>query len=93
MAPDIVGVALLAMAALFNLMDGMQVVALGLLRGVQDTGVPMILAAIRLPVGATLGFALGWGAIGVWLGLVVGLTSAAALLMRRYWGRSARLGL
>lgn len=93
-----VGVALLAMAALFNLMDGMQVVALGLLRGVQDTGVPMILAAISywlvgLPVGATLGFALGWGAVGVWLGLVVGLASAAALLMRRFWGRSARLGL
>jgi MATE family multidrug resistance protein len=92
-----VGVALLAMAALFNLMDGAQVIALGLLRGVQDTMVPMIIAALSywavgLPVSYLLGFVFGLGAAGVWLGLVVGLGLAAILLMWRFWKRSVRIG-
>jgi MATE family multidrug resistance protein len=92
-----VGVALLAMAALFNLMDGAQVIALGLLRGVQDTTVPMIIAAISywvvgMPVSFVLGFVFGLGAVGVWLGLVVGLGLAAILLMWRFWRRSVRIG-
>ena len=93
-----VGVALLAMAALFTLMDGAQVIALGLLRGVQDTTVPMIHAAISywlvgMPVSYVLGFVLGLGAVGVWLGLVAGLAVAAVLLMWRFWTRSVRIGL
>jgi len=92
-----VGVALLAMAALFNLMDGAQVIALGLLRGVQDTTVPMIIAGISywvvgMPVSFVLGFVFGLGAVGVWLGLVVGLGLAAILLMWRFWRRSVRIG-
>lgn len=92
-----VGVSLLAMAALFNLMDGAQVIALGLLRGVQDTTVPMIHAAISywlvgMPVSLVLGFSLELGAVGVWLGLVAGLAFAAFLLMWRFWGRSVRIG-
>lgn len=91
-----VGVTLLAMAALFNLMDGAQVIALGLLRGVQDTAVPMMMAAVSywvvgIPVSYLLGFGLGLGAGGVWLGLVVGLAFAATLLMWRFWGRSVRI--
>lgn len=93
-----VGVSLLALAALFNMMDGAQVVALGLLRGVQDTTVPMIHAAISywligLPASYVLGFVLGLDEVGVWLGLVIGLAVAAALLMWRFWGRSVRIGL
>jgi len=93
-----VGVALLAMAALFTLMDGAQVIALGLLRGVQDTTVPMIHAAVSywlvgMPVSYVLGFSLGFGAVGVWLGLVAGLAVAAVLLMWRFWSRSVRIGL
>ena len=93
-----VGVALLAMAALFNLMDGAQVIALGLLRGVQDTTVPMIHAAVSywvvgMPVSFVLGFVVGLGAVGVWLGLVAGLAFAAILLMWRFWTRSVRIGL
>ena len=84
------GIVLLALAALFQLVDGAQVVALGLLRGVQDTTVPMILAAVSywvigIPVSYGFGFVLGWGAAGVWLGLVVGLVFAAAFLMYRFW--------
>lgn len=85
------GVALLYMAALFQIVDGAQVMALGLLRGVKDTRAPMIIAAISywiigVPCGYVLGFSLGWGGVGVWLGLVVGLTAASILLMWRFWG-------
>jgi multidrug resistance protein, MATE family len=91
-----VGISLLAVAALFNLVDGLQVVALGLLRGVQDTTVPMIHATISywvigLPVSYILGFTLGMAQVGVWLGLVVGLLFAAGLLMWRFWGRSVNI--
>ena len=86
------GVGLLAMAALFQLMDGAQVMALGLLRGVQDTRVPMIYAAVAywivgMPISYLLGFPLGMEGIGIWLGLVIGLAVAAVLLMVRFWGR------
>lgn len=88
-----IGTALVAMAALFQLADGGQVIAHGLLRGVQDTRVPMIISAISYwPVGITsgylFGFPLGYGAIGIWAGLVLGLFVAQALLMYRFWGRT-----
>jgi MATE family multidrug resistance protein len=84
------GVTLLAVAALFQLADGMQVVALGLLRGVQDTRVPMWLAAVSywligIPCSYVLAFPLGFGGVGLWFGLVVGLVCAAASLMWRFW--------
>ncbi|WP_423207335.1 MATE family efflux transporter [Paracoccus yeei] len=86
---------LLFYAGLFQLMDAMQVIGLGLLRGVQDTRVPMILAAISywvvgMPVAYALAFVLGLGPAGLWLGLVVGLSFAAVLLMRRFWRGFAR---
>ena len=84
------GVVLLALAALFQLMDGAQVVALGLLRGVQDAKVPMVLAAISywgigMPVSYVLGYVMGWEGVGIWLGLVIGLACAGVALMYRYW--------
>ncbi len=84
------GVVLLAVAALFQLADGMQVMALGLLRGVQDTRVPMGLAAVSywligIPCGYALAFPLGLGGVGLWLGLVAGLVCAAVSLMWRFW--------
>lgn len=85
-----IGVGLLAMAAAFQTVDGMQVIALGLLRGVQDTTVPMIYAGlsylgIGIPSSYVLGFVLGWGGVGVWLGLVIGLACASVLLFARFW--------
>jgi Na+-driven multidrug efflux pump len=88
---------LLVLAGLFQLADGAQVMALGLLRGVQDTRVPMILAALAywaagIPASCLLGFTLGWGAPGIWSGLVLGLVIAGALLMWRFWTKSVRIG-
>ncbi|WP_411974776.1 MATE family efflux transporter [Sulfitobacter faviae] len=86
-----IGTGLLVMAALFQLVDGAQVVALGLLRGVQDTKVPMVMAAVSywivgMPCSYLLGFALGFGAMGIWAGLVAGLAVAGLLLNARFWG-------
>jgi MATE family multidrug resistance protein len=91
------GITLLALAALFQLADAMQVMALGLLRGVQDTKVPMVLAAVSywgigMPSSYVLAFVLGWGAVGIWLGLVVGLAVAASSLMWRFWAGYRRAG-
>ena len=90
-----VGVTLLAMGALFQMADATQVMALGLLRGIKDTRGPMVIAAISywligIPTSYVLAFRLGYGAVGLWSGLVIGLTVAAALLMTRFWTRAPR---
>nr|WP_227445977.1 MATE family efflux transporter [Cognatishimia sp. F0-27] len=85
-----VGRGLLAMAALFQLVDAAQVVHIGLLRGLQDTRVPMVLAALAywglgMPAAYLLGFPLGMEGVGVWFGLSLGLAVAALLLGWRFW--------
>lgn len=84
------GVTLLMVAALFQFADAGQVMAMGLLRGVQDTRQPMVIAAVSywlvgLPAGYGLGFVVGWEGVGIWLGLVAGLTTAALALHARFW--------
>ena len=73
----------------------MQVMALGLLRGVQDTRVPLLLAAVSywvigIPASWVLAFPMGYGGVGLWSGLVIGLAVAAVLLMLRFWMRAGR---
>ncbi|WP_296475492.1 MATE family efflux transporter [Roseinatronobacter sp.] len=85
-----IGASFLIVAAVFQLTDGAQVMAMGLLRGVQDTRGPMLIAAfsywgVGLPTSYLFGIVLGWGGEGVWAGLVVGLSVAAVLLMLRFW--------
>ena len=85
-----VGTLLLIMAALFQMADAMQVMALGLLRGIRDTRVPMIAAAVSywvigIPCSYGLGFPMGYGAAGIWFGLVVGLIFASVSMMWRFW--------
>ncbi len=95
--PEIIaiGVSLLMVSALFQLADAAQVMALGLLRGVQDTRVPMFYAVISywligVPCAYLFGFPLGLGGPGIWLGLVVGLALAGAMMMARFWRGPAR---
>jgi MATE family multidrug resistance protein len=80
---------LVVIAGLFQLVDGLQAIAAGLLRGVKDTTVPMILALISYwGIGFTLAYVLafpyGFGGTGVWIGFVCGLAAAAVLLLGRY---------
>jgi MATE family multidrug resistance protein len=90
-------VPLLLVAAAFQLFDSLQVVASGILRGFKDTRVPMLIAlfsywGVGLPVAYLLAFGAGWGGVGVWWGLALGLAAAALLLSGRFQRRD-RLGL
>jgi multidrug resistance protein, MATE family len=87
----------LAVAAAFQLFDGMQAVLAGALRGLQDTHMPMVLALtgywlIGFTTSVLLGFFTPLAGLGVWIGLAVGLVVVAALLYRR-WLQRAALGL
>ena len=79
---------LIALAAVFQLSDGAQVALLGMLRGMSDTRVPMLINAfsywaIAFAAGYYTAHHLGWGATGLWFGLILGLTVAAVLLAWR----------
>ncbi len=92
----VIGVGLLAAAALFQVGDAAQIMALSLLRGMQDTRAPMVVAMISywligIPVSYILGFTLEMGGTGIWLGLAMGLATTAVLLMWRFWAHSARV--
>lgn len=85
----------LGFAAVFQLVDGIQVAAGGALRGLKDTRVPMLLTLVAfwlvgLPVGLLAAFRLGIGANGLWYGLIAGLAVAAALLGIRFVRRMER---
>ena len=87
----------LLVAAAFQLVDGVQAVAGGALRGLQDTRVPMWIAVFSYWVpgfgtAMVLGFAAPLAGVGVWLGLATGLAFAAVLLTWR-WARREALGL
>ena len=80
---------LLLLAALFQMGDGLQVVGVGLLRGIQDVKVPSILAftsywLIMVPCGYLLAFHFGMGVSGIWVGFVIGLSTAALLMYLRF---------
>ena len=98
--PDVIAAAssLLIVAAFFQLSDGLQVVALGVLRGIRDVKIPTIITLISywvigLPVGYMLAFKLGMGMVGIWYGLFLGLTCAGVLLFLRFNYISKKIGL
>ncbi|MEM7438142.1 MAG: MATE family efflux transporter [Pseudomonadota bacterium] len=83
-------VTLFVIVALLQVADGIQGVALGALRGMSDMAWPSVITLIAywplaLPIGYVLGFGLGYGAIGIWLGYTVGLFVAATILPWRFW--------
>jgi MATE efflux family protein len=87
---------LLLIAAIFQISDGLQVTALGALRGLQDAKVPMYITfvsywLIAFPILYVLGVHTSLGNMGVWIGLLVGLTAAAVCLLYRFNRISLRL--
>jgi putative MATE family efflux protein len=87
----------LAIAAMFQLFDGAQVVAAGALRGLQDTRVPMLIAGFGYWVAGfgtaiLLGFHTKLAGQGIWIGLATGLAVVSALMLWR-WGNRGKLGL
>jgi len=87
----------MVVAAAFQLADGVQAVAMGALRGLQDTRVPMAFALFGywipgLACCLWLGFLTPLAGTGIWIGLALGLFVVAALMLHR-WSRRDRLGL
>ncbi|MBC8111774.1 MAG: MATE family efflux transporter [Verrucomicrobia bacterium] len=99
-APKVIPIAvsLMIIAGFFQLSDGIQVVGLGSLRGLEDVKVPTYITllaywVIGLPVGYILAFPLGLEAEGMWYGLTAGLTVSAILLTMRFYSLSAKVPL
>lgn len=90
-----VAAALLPIAGVFQVFDGLQAVAGGILRGVGDTRVPMLANilgfwVLGIPVGLLLAFPVGLGATGLWWGLAAGLAVVSVLLIWRVRGQLGR---
>ncbi|MEX1107462.1 MAG: MATE family efflux transporter, partial [Dongiaceae bacterium] len=89
------GLQLLLIAAVFQVVDGTQIIAMGALRGLQDTHVPFFIGTVGywltgLGSGYVFAFVVGWGAVGLWWGVAMGLLAAAILLTWRFHTRSRR---
>lgn len=84
---------LLIFAAIFQIPDGVQVTALGALRGFQDVKIPTAICFVSywlfgIPVSYYTALHTSMGVNGVWLGLLVGLSISAVLLTWRFWKKS-----
>ncbi|OOG72762.1 MATE family efflux transporter [Algoriphagus sp. A40] len=95
--PEVIALSasLLIIAGLFQLSDGVQVVGLGVLRGLEDVKVPTIVTlmaywVLGLPLGYVLAFNFGMGAQGIWYGLLIGLSITAGMLLYRFHSLSKR---
>lgn len=91
-----IGAGLLAMAAIFQIFDGLQVAGAGALRGLKDTTVPMVITSIAywvlgFPLAYWLGISRGGGPTGLWGGLILGLVVAAVLLNLRFQAVTSKL--
>ncbi|MDQ3068726.1 MAG: MATE family efflux transporter [Acidobacteriota bacterium] len=91
-----IGLSLLAIAAVFQLFDGVQAVSTGLLRGLGDTRTPMLWHlvghwAVGLPLGYALCFWWGWGVPGLWTGLSAGLILVGIVLVALWFYRAGQL--
>jgi MATE family multidrug resistance protein len=89
--PEVIALSasLLIIAGLFQLSDGVQVVALGVLRGLEDVKVPTFVTLLAywglgLPLGYVLAFHFGMAEKGIWYGLLIGLSITAVILFYRF---------
>ncbi len=90
--PEVIGYAasLLVIAAFFQISDGVQVVGLGALRGLTDVKIPTLYTLfaywiMALPIGYILGVRMEMGANGIWIGLLIGLSTSAIMQFLRFW--------
>ena len=95
--PEVIALSasLLIIAGFFQLSDGVQVVGLGVLRGLEDVKVPTLVTlmaywVLGLPLGYLLAFPLGWNEKGIWIGLLIGLTITAVMLFYRFHSLSKK---
>ena len=96
--PEVIAIAsnLLLIAAVFQISDGTQAVGIGILRGLTDVKGPTVITFIAywvlaLPIGYFLGFTLNMQVVGVWIGLLIGLSASATMLTLRFNKKSRRL--
>ncbi|MFZ9044641.1 MAG: MATE family efflux transporter [Cyclobacteriaceae bacterium] len=87
---------LLIIAGAFQISDGVQAVGLGMLRGLTDVKVPTLVTfvaywLIAIPLGYVLAFIVGWGAQGIWIALLIGLSLAAIMHMIRFSGKIRKI--
>jgi len=88
-------VALLRIAAIFQIFDASQATLANMLRGLHDSRWPLVIAllgywAVGAPIGVALGFGGALGPVGIWIGLAAGLAAVAVLLMVRWLARESR---
>jgi MATE family multidrug resistance protein len=95
--PEVISIAasLLIVAGFFQISDGVQAVGLGILRGITDVKMPMLISfvsywVIGFPVGYILGFMTSLGVVGIWIGLLLGLTLAAIFFTLRFYIRTGK---
>lgn len=98
LAVSSIAATLVIIAGFFQLSDGIQVVGLGVLRGVADVNMPTLLTlfaywGVALPLSYMLAFPLGMDVQGVWIGLLAGLTVSAILLTYRFYKRLPQIQL
>ena len=91
-------VAYLGVAGIFQIVDSVQALSSGALRGLKQARIPMVIAlvsywAIGVPAGYGLAFFAGWGGIGIWWGLAIGLAAAAVLMTAHLIGRIKRVAM
>lgn len=92
----LLGTHILLIVAAFEVFDGAQIVSIGVLRGLGETRVPMLLNfagywLFGLPLGAVLCFKMRWGLSGLWIGLTVALITIAVLMLLRWRSSSSSL--
>jgi len=85
-----IAASMLILAAFFQISDGLQASAAGALRGIQDVKIPMVIAlvsywGVMIPLCYILAFKTSLALAGIWIGFIIGLTVAAALLLSRFW--------
>ncbi len=92
------GAHILLIVAAFEVFDGVQSVGTGVLRGLGETRIPMLLNfggywLFGLPLGAVLCFEMRWGLMGIWAGITVALITIAVLMLLRWSSASSSIAL